>query len=100
MRGDGNAEEAAGVLEKGTGFLAGSEKLHMALGQTYDVLKRYDEALEQHTTALKLAPQNPEPHYRYGVTSANCGKNEDARDAYRKALELEKKLFYIFPVIW
>jgi len=62
------------------------EPLLNNLGHTYRKLQKYDKALEYHRQALVLSPLNPSTYSAMGFVHALIGNNEEAVDAFHKAL--------------
>jgi Flp pilus assembly protein TadD len=61
---------------------------HDWLGQVYLRTGRYDKAEMAFTTAIGLAPKDPEFRISLGSLKARTGKLEEARAAYQQALDL------------
>jgi tetratricopeptide (TPR) repeat protein len=73
-------------LTKGTGL---SHNIHNNLGITYDRIGRYEEALEELNTALRLNPGYIEVHNNLAVTYDRMGKYDEAERELQEALRLK-----------
>ncbi|MBI3326575.1 MAG: tetratricopeptide repeat protein [Nitrospinae bacterium] len=85
--------EAIAAYEKVLTFQAYNtpEMVYQNLGEAYFNLGRYQEAEAALATALRYDPDLPLAHYNLGLTLEKRGRVQDARDAYRRALELAPK---------
>lgn len=63
-----------------------SFKAHLSLGTIYSDLKRYDEAIEELSTALKLSPNSAVAYHALGRIYIKVGKYNEAIDVYTKYL--------------
>ncbi|MBU4492486.1 MAG: tetratricopeptide repeat protein [Euryarchaeota archaeon] len=72
-------------LTRGIGL---SHNIHNNLGITYDRLGRYEEALEELKTALRLNPGYIEVHNNLAVTYDKMGKREESLRQLHEALRL------------
>lgn len=61
---------------------------HINLGLAYYDDKRYDEAIEEYRTALRLNPNYPEAHNNLGFAYCNKGRLDEAIYEYKAALRL------------
>ena len=88
----GNYEMA--VKELNRSLDSGVSKYEVAqlwtlLGNSYDRLGRYGEAVEAHRRALKLAPDSHQAWTNLGVVYRHQQDYEKAEQCYRRSLELE-----------
>ena len=65
------------------------EEVYTILGNTYDNLDLYDEAIEVHEKALELNPDYYKAWVNLGVTYRHKGDLDRAEESYNKALNLE-----------
>ncbi|MDX1958805.1 MAG: hypothetical protein SFU98_09540 [Leptospiraceae bacterium] len=56
-------------------------------GDLLNKSKKYDEAIQEYETGLKIFP-TPELYYSYGNTLSNLKKNNEAKEAFKLALKL------------
>ncbi|MEO1404045.1 MAG: tetratricopeptide repeat protein, partial [Cyanobacteria bacterium J06635_1] len=59
------------------------------LGNTYNDLKRYDEAISAYEKAIELDPDDATAHYNLGNTYKALKRYDEAISAYEKAIELD-----------
>ncbi len=67
----------------------GNERAHYNLGKILGDCRRFDEAITQYRTALKIKPDYPEAYYNLGLALSECGRLDEAIVNYRKALEIK-----------
>ena len=70
------------------------------LGNTYMVINKFEEALENLNCAIKINPNNFEPYYLKGLVYNNMNKLEDAIKNFNSATWLQKnKPFLIILLV-
>ena len=62
--------------------------VYYSLGTYYQDSHRYEEALEQYTRALELAPQNPHVYSYLGTVYFYLGRFEEATVALQKSIDI------------
>ena len=62
-------------------------RLHYVLGNLLGREEEYDDAMNQFSEAIKLAPDFPEPYLEKGFLLRRSGQNEDAVALYSRVLE-------------
>ena len=65
---------------------------HINLAATYRLLKRYDEAVEVYTRAIRFIPNHAELHSELGAVYTFQGKRREAINAYKAAMRIKLKL--------
>ena len=65
---------------------------HLNLAATYRLLKRYDEAIDVYTRAIRFLPSHPELHSELGTVYTFQGKRREAVSAYKTAMRLKLQL--------
>jgi tetratricopeptide (TPR) repeat protein len=65
------------------------EEIYTILGNTYDNLDLYDEAIDAHMKALELDPDYFQAWVNLGITYRHKGDLDRAEESYNKALNLE-----------
>jgi len=63
-------------------------KGHFNLGNAYQKLGRFDEAIEEYRLALILKPDSPGIHYNLGVIYRETGQLDEAIQEFKIALKL------------
>ncbi|MBD3335983.1 MAG: tetratricopeptide repeat protein [Candidatus Eisenbacteria bacterium] len=61
-------------------------------GLCLEELGRHGDALEEHRRAARLAPEEPQPRFRLGLTSLRTGEEEAALAHFQDALERDPRL--------
>ena len=59
------------------------------LGNVLGAIGRWDDAITQFESAVKLAPENADAHARLGVARVNVGRASEAVSSYETALRLK-----------
>ncbi|MBI3609568.1 MAG: tetratricopeptide repeat protein [Nitrospirae bacterium] len=67
----------------------GKARTHNNLGVAYDAQQRFEEAIQEYQTAIKLKPDYAEAHNNLGVVYENLRRLEDAAQEYQIALKLQ-----------
>ena len=62
---------------------------HYGLGNALALLKHYDEALQQFTLAVQLAPNYVDAHYNRAVCLATLGRVQEALQEYQEVLRID-----------
>ncbi|HVQ37025.1 MAG TPA: tetratricopeptide repeat protein, partial [Pyrinomonadaceae bacterium] len=88
LRGEGQHEEAIGVLQRALAIDSEARDVHNALGLVYLDLHRYDEAIAAHQRYVQLAPAEPNSHDSLGMSYQGAGRYPEALGAYEQALAL------------
>jgi len=65
------------------------EEIYTILGNTYDNLDLYDEAIDAHEKALEFDPDYFQAWVNLGITNRHKGDLDRAEESYNKALNLE-----------
>jgi tetratricopeptide (TPR) repeat protein len=65
------------------------EELYTVLGNSYDELELYDEAIDAHEKAIELNPDFYEAWVNLGITYRHMGDLDQAEEHYNKALSIE-----------
>lgn len=71
---------------------------HLNLGNIYDGLKRYPEAVKEFETAIKLEPKMPrlaDAYYNLGSLDLKMGHKTEALSAFQKAVSLSPNDAYV-----
>lgn len=85
---DEGPEAAAVVVQKLLDIHPSDAWARRELVWNHIVSERLDAALEEAGTVLRLDPTNPSSHYCHGKTLEALGRWQEARDAYRRGVEL------------
>jgi eukaryotic-like serine/threonine-protein kinase len=88
LRGEGQHEEAVGVLKQSLVIDPEARDVYNALGLIYLDLHRYDEALAAHQRYVQLAPTEPNAYDSLGMSYQCAGRYAEALTAYGQALAL------------
>ena len=64
---------------------------HNGLGNVYDDLGRYDDAIAEYERAIELDPKDAYPHNGLGNVYFEVGRYDDAIAEYERAIELDPK---------
>lgn len=88
LRGEGQHEDAIGVLKQGLVIDSEARDVYNALGLIYLDLHRYDEALAAHQRYVQLAPTEPNAYDSLGMSYQCAGHYAEALAAYGQALTL------------
>ncbi|RMF98280.1 MAG: hypothetical protein D6734_00620 [Candidatus Schekmanbacteria bacterium] len=94
---DGDYEAAAVHLEKGLEGDPENVAMLIKLGQTYNLLKEFDDALDVLDRALKLSPNNPNAIFERSVSLLNTGDYDEAfagLESVRKAMAKDGRVPY------
>jgi len=59
---------------------------HNNRGVAYDVIGRYEDAIEDYKQAIRIKPDLAEAHYNLGVAYHSLGRYQDAIEAYQQAI--------------
>ena len=65
------------------------EEIYTILGNTYDNLDLYDEAIDAHEKAIELNPDYYKAWVNLGITYRHIGDLDRAEESYNQALNLE-----------
>lgn len=94
---DGDYAGAAVNFEKGLEDDPDNVAMLIKLGQTYNLLKEFDEAIDVLQKVLVLSPENPSAIYEKSVSEFNIGEYDNAFkgfDAVRKAFPSDGRIPY------
>lgn len=82
------------ILDKGYELESPAHEasIYVNRGNVYQIMNRYEDALRDYNTAIKIAPDIGEPYANRGVLYDNMEQYEKAVADYRKALELNEEL--------
>ena len=89
---DRKFKNAASALEKALEKGLQKEKaeiVHTCLGNAYNELDRFEEAIAQHKKALDVNPKFHKAWVNLGICHRLTGKFDEAEKCYKKALELK-----------
>ncbi|MFQ5776593.1 MAG: tetratricopeptide repeat protein [Terriglobia bacterium] len=89
----GDDEKAEKTFDRIFTEYADSPEVYLLLGMMHRDHGRAAEALEAQQHALELDPRAPLAHYELGLTKAQMGEWEEARDAFLKEIELHPEGF-------
>jgi tetratricopeptide (TPR) repeat protein len=67
---------------------------HNGLGNVYDELGRYEEAIAEYQRAIELDPKDAYPHNGLGNVYYELGRYDEALAEYERAIELDPKYAY------
>jgi tetratricopeptide (TPR) repeat protein len=62
---------------------------HLGVGKVHERKKNYPLAKEQYQQAIRLAPRQPEAHYRLGVTLRALGEIAKANEEFQAFSQLQ-----------
>jgi tetratricopeptide (TPR) repeat protein len=85
----GDLNTAAQILDAVTVLLPDEAKPHFLLGNVYNQLNQFAEAIEQYQTVLSLEPDSSSAQTNLGVVYYKMGDLETAIQAYDAALRIE-----------
>lgn len=81
-------ETAASLFRQAFRLAPSLVRLRLNLAHVYHSHGRYQDALDQYQTALEIDPQSANAYYGSGLAWQALGRNELAREAFLKALEV------------
>ena len=64
----------------------------LELGRFYLLNSKFEEAIAQFRKVAELSPDDPEVCYNLGISYEGLGMIEEAKDNFRKALDLDPGL--------
>jgi len=85
----GKYSEARGPLERAVKIKPGSVDYHLNLGNVYDGLKMYPDAVHEFEIITKLKPLSADAYYNLGSVYYKMQRSADAITNYRKATQLK-----------
>ena len=85
-------EQAIKLLQEAVAAHPAFYAAHVALGEQYAKLQRYDEALAAYRAASELKPDRPEPYVGVGVTLVSQRRYAEGIQMLRRIVELDEKL--------
>ncbi len=89
LREQGKTEEAISAFKEARKAYPKDMNLLFAEAQLYSKMQRMDKFAELMEEAINLDPTNPELYYNLGVINFNQGKLKEAKEYYKKAIELK-----------
>ncbi len=89
---DDKPEQAVKAFAEAVGAHPPFYAAHLALGDQYAKLRRYDEALTAYRKASELKPDQPEPYVGIGVTLVSQQRYTEGIQLLRRLVELDEKL--------
>lgn len=84
-----NYTAARGPLERAVSLDPNSVVAHLNLGNVYDGLKMYPQALDEFRRVTKLRPDNADAYYDMGLIQSKMARWPDAADSLRTAVRLD-----------
>ena len=87
--------EAEGYFKRALELQPEHEYANSELADVYETLKEYDKAIIYTTRQLEINPTEYS-YLQHGVFSTTLGKDDDALDAYEKALEINPNSNYAY----
>jgi protein O-GlcNAc transferase len=83
---DGHPEIALVRIEQACAAAADEPRYRVGLGQTFQALSRWDEAVQAYESALRMQPDFPDISNSLGICLQRSGRSTQAAAAYRQAL--------------
>ncbi|MBI1911378.1 MAG: tetratricopeptide repeat protein [Deltaproteobacteria bacterium] len=96
----GANKDALEYAMKGAAINPEDEEMKDALGWIYFKLGRYDEALEAYSGILKNGTANPVIYYHMGLLFQKLKHNENAIEAFEKALNINEEFPHASETKW
>ena len=85
----GDEEKALEYLERLRSFSEPSFEVERLVARIQLELGRYEEALASYQNAIRIDPNYPIMHYRFGILLRRFDRKPEAEEAFRKAVELQ-----------
>jgi tetratricopeptide (TPR) repeat protein len=86
----GKQDEALSLAEKAVQIDAGIAKAHVDLGILYTDRDRQMDAMKEFKTAIKLSPNDQDPHWRLARLYQAMGKPEEAKAEFEKTKSIHQ----------
>lgn len=86
---EGKTGEAISILQQGMARGIQSPEIQLQIGQLYSSIGEYQKAADSFIEFAKSAPDRPDGWILAGDAYMNLGRYAEARDQYRKALEID-----------
>ncbi|UCC94803.1 MAG: tetratricopeptide repeat protein [Candidatus Omnitrophota bacterium] len=77
-----------GFYERTAQYASGSYRVHYNLGNIYESMARYEEAIASYRKAINLEPDYPKPYYNLGIVYQGLGNTEEAIILYEEAIAM------------
>ena len=85
----GKFAEAEAVLTQVGHEASNTYLYHLGVGKVHERKKNYPLAAEHYREAIRLAPRQPEAHYRLGVTLRALGETAKATEQFQVFSQLQ-----------
>ncbi len=94
--GDGSLEKAETQFQRAISIQADLPLAHYSLGGVYQQQGRYEEALQEMETCIRLIPKNLPAYYKQGEIYLQQHKLDEAYKSFQMALGINPKRFYAY----